>query len=225
MPRAGPGPCKRGSESAGDPGAPRPAPVCCPQSSVVLTRPWVGRVRARAGPAASGGAGPATPWPPSRAPTACPHPRLLLVGASGVVGVLRGCRRLTRVRGPCRTAFRVWALCCPRGRALGVAAARGGSSRRVPVCLSPPPPGTPTWRPWSEASAVCSESSSPTATGPRCAVGGGGCTQRRPHPQPLLAQAGRGVRARGLETPPDWPVPKAELRQAVEGLRRERWLG
>lgn len=172
------------------------------------------------------GAGPATPWPPSRAPTACPHPRLLLVGASGVVGVLRGCRRLTRVRGPCRTAFRVWALCCPRGRALGVAAARGGSSRRVPVCLSPPPPGTPTWRPWSEASAVCSESSSPTATGPRCAVGGGvGCTQRRPRPRPLLAQAGRGVRARGLETPPDWPVPKAELRQAVEGLRRERWLG
>lgn len=61
MPRAGPGPCKRGSESAGDPGAPRLAPVCCPQSSVVLTRPWAGRVRARAGPAASGGCRPGHP--------------------------------------------------------------------------------------------------------------------------------------------------------------------
>lgn len=217
MPRAGPGPCKRGSESAGDPGAPRPAPVCCPQSSVVLTRPWAGRVRARAGPAASGGAGPATPWPPSRAPTACPHPRLLLVGASGVVGVLRGCRRLTRVRGPCRTAFRVWALCCPRGRALGVAAARGGSSRRVPVCLSPPPPGTPTWRPWSEASAVCSESSSPTVTGPRCVVGGGGGA---PSADPAH---GPSWRRRGVALGPEvWKRPQTGLCRRQSCARRSR---
>lgn len=213
MPRAGPGPCKRGSESAGDPGAPRPAPVCCPQSSVVLTRPWAGRVRARAGPAASGGCRPGHPLASFTGSHCLPTPAL----ASRRCLRRCGCpSRVPTAHTGQGSLFRVWALCCPRGRALGVATARGGSSRRVPVCLSPPPPGTPTWRPWSEASAVCSESSSPTATGPRCAVGGGGAPSADP-------AHGPSWRRRGVALGPEvWKRPQTGLCRRQSCARRSR---
>lgn len=225
MPRAGPGPCKRGSESAGDPGAPRPAPVCCPQSSVVLTRPWAGRVRARAGPAASGGCRPGHPLASFTGSHCLPTPALASRRC------LRRCGCPSRVP-TAHTGQGSLSHSVPRlGPVLPTRAGAGrGRSQRWLITesagvLVAPSPRHPDVEALERGVRCLLRKQLPNGDWPQVRGRGGGCTQRRPHPQPLLAQAGRGVRARGLETPPDWPVPKAELRQAVEGLRRERWLG
>lgn len=226
MPRAGPGPCKRGSESAGDPGAPRPAPVCCPQSSVVLTRPWAGRVRARAGPAASGGCRPGHPLASFTGSHCLPTPALASRRC------LRRCGCPSRVP-TAHTGQGSLSHSVPRlGPVLPTRAGAGrGRSQRWLVTesagmLVAPSPRHPDVEALERGVRCLLRKQLPNGDWPQVrGRGGGGCTQRRPRPRPLLAQAGRGVRARGLETPPDWPVPKAELRQAVEGLRRERWLG
>lgn len=226
MPRAGPGPCKRGSESAGDPGAPRPAPVCCPQSSVVLTRPWAGRVRARAGPAASGGCRPGHPLASFTGSHCLPTPALASRRC------LRRCGCPSRVP-TAHTGQGSLSHSVPRlGPVLPTRAGAGrGRSQRWLVTesagmLVAPSPRHPDVEALERGVRCLLRKQLPNGDWPQVrGRGGGGCAQRRPRPRPLLAQAGRGVRARGLETPPDWPVPKAELRQAVEGLRRERWLG
>lgn len=226
MPRAGPGPCKRGSESAGDPGAPRPAPVCCPQSSVVLTRPWAGRVRARAGPAASGGCRPGHPLASFTGSHCLPTPALASRRS------LRHCGCPSRVP-TAHTGQGSLSHSVPRlGPVLPARAGAGrGRSQRWLLTesagvLVAPSPRHPDVEALERGVRCLLRKQLPNGDWPQVrGRGGGGCTQRQPRPRPLLAQAGRGVRARGLETPPDWPVPKAELRQAVEGLRRERWLG